>query len=522
MQRVLFTLLALSAVAASADAVILFETDTRILHTQEWVGDFDICLTGADFAIGTGDPADAAGLRFATVLDGSFRSLDDYSVIHISNPDGLIQAARLGTILFDGEGLCLVKLSSPVLPDGALPGIHQMQPLRVTAVSAPITLPVTMREGMDDNISDMVAAVSESGYQGYIQQLQNYLTRYSSTDNYDTAASWVETTFEGFGLDAELQYFDMGSYNCENVIAEMPGQVDSTKIVIVCGHLDSTSPQSTTNAPGADDNASGSAVVVEAARIMSGYTFENTVRFICFGGEEQGLYGSAFYADEAGAAGEDIIAVINLDMVLYGPPGQDICWVPYNTASTGLALAFDAICDTYVPALDVLTEYSPGTTYSDHSSFWNQGYAAILGIEQEVFSNPYYHQTTDILANYMSYFPFGTNCTKGAIAAAAYLAVPIGGVGIEEGEWQPVDGVPLISGIGPNPAFGSLGVSLAGDAGEVFFRVYDLSGRVALDGTESFTGSSLVLDISTLPSGVFVLEVGTGGNTDTARFAVLR
>jgi len=376
--------------------------------------------------------------------------------------------------------------------------------------------------GMDDFVADIVSIVDETSFQTTIQDMQDYLTRYSSTDGYDTAALYVQDRLEGYGIPAELQYFDMGSYDCENVIGEIQGIEDSTKIVIICGHLDSTSPQSTTNAPGADDNASGSAAVVEAARAMSGFYFANTVRFVCFGGEEQGLYGSAYYADQCAGAGEDIIAVLNFDMILYGPSGDASMWVPYNTSSNGLALAFDAICDTYVPALDVITEYSPGTTYSDHSSFWNQGYPAILGIENAFDANPYYHQTSDILANYMTYFPFGTDCARGAIAAAAYFAEPLGGYGIEDDGSGVAPGSFVITGVGPNPSTGIITFGVSGSLSSPGFTVYDLSGRVALRGSIAGDGNSFSLDVSSLPTGVFVLEASSGGSSDTALFTVLR
>ncbi len=416
--------------------------------------------------------------------------------------------------------MAIVRLDGPAT-DAVLPGVLFVQPLRLTSLEAPVPVMTSQYDGMDDYISEMVADVSESSFQGYIQQLQNYQTRYSNTDNYDSAAEWVRTTITAFGPSGELQYFNMGSYNCENVVCEIPGAYTPSNIVIICGHLDSTSPSPQSNAPGADDNASGSAAVIEAARVMSPYYFDNTIRFICFGGEEQGLYGSEYYAGQAAAAGDDIIAVINLDMVLYGPSGQDIFWVPYNTASTGLALAVDAICDTYVPALNVVTEYSPGTTYSDHASFWNEGYTAILGIEQEVYSNPYYHQTTDILSNYMTYFPFGTNCAKGAIAAAAYFAVPRGGYGIEddiEPAWNDFE----IVGAGPNPASGSLRLDLSRTVDAVDYSVFDMSGRVVLTGGFEQCGASFSIDVSPLGTGVFVLRAASGNASDTARFTVLR
>jgi Zn-dependent M28 family amino/carboxypeptidase len=506
---------------ARAGTLCLFETPTMDLASRGWAADFDFYFTAVDWAVGIGSGQAASALPFATILAEDVRP-EDCLVVHVRSDQGVRAAERAGEVLLERDGVVILLPSTSASDLALMPGVHFVQPMRPVALSAQV--PVVNPGGYDDYVADMVSALSQTQYQATIQQLQNYLTRYSSTDSYDTAAIWVRDQFSSFGLDAELQYFSMGSYNCENAIGELPGIIEPDKIVIICGHLDSTSPQPYSNAPGADDNASGSAAVVEAARIMSDYAFRYTVRFICFGGEEQGLYGSAYYASQAASAGDDILGVVNLDMVLYGPPGQDIMWVPYNSASSGLALALDAICDTYVPALDVTTEYDPSITYSDHSSFWNNGYQAVLAIEQEVFSNPYYHQTSDILSNYTIYFPFGTNCTKGALATVATLAQPQGMTGVEEGGSGSVPGSLAILSIGPNPSSGELMLGIEAPEGPLGISIFDLAGRTVYAAGFEHRGGGTVLsvDVSGLPSGVFLLKAASSGGESAARFTVVR
>jgi len=291
MPKTIVALLSISAVAVSSDALILFETGTRELYAEEWTEDFNFCHIDTDWAVGIGEATAASDIAFASILDPSFRSIDDYSVVHLSSPEGSLSASKLGDILLVRDGVAIVRRNGPST-DAVLPGVLFIQPLRLTVLKAPIPVMTSQYDGMEDYIAEIVAAVSESRFQADIQHLQNYQTRYSSTDNYDSAAEWVLTTITGFGPTGELQYFNMGSYDCENVVCELPGTTTPSNIVIICGHLDSTSPSPQTNAPGADDNASGSATVIEAARVMSHYYFDNTIRFICFGGEEQGLYGS--------------------------------------------------------------------------------------------------------------------------------------------------------------------------------------------------------------------------------------
>ena len=458
-----------------------------------------------------------------TVLDSGDIIPEDYLLVHLSSTAGLEHMEELGETVFYREDVAIVKLLGPAPELFIREGVFFLQPLREKRMGDDSDIPFLLQPpgGTDDYVSDIVAAVNEDSIKAVIQHLENYGTRYSSTDNYDTACDWVQAKFEYYGLEAEQQTFSMGSYNCQNVIAELPGTTDSTKIYIICGHLDSISGSPYSNAPGADDNASGSSAVVEAARILTGYEFEYTIRFICFGGEEQGLYGSSYYASQASSAGDDILGVVNLDMLLYAPPGDDVMWVPYDTQSGDLALALEAICDTYVPALTVDIEYDPSATYSDHSSFWNNGYAAVLGIEQEVWTNPYYHQTTDLLANYLTYFPFGTNCIKGAIATVAHLSVPTSSTGIEGGE--ELSAGFYIASISPNPAHSILTVDLMrGCSGSIEVSLFDVTGRRVLSGSHDASSGRVDLLLSDLPSGVYVVRVSSGVISQTRNIVITR
>jgi len=516
--RVILVLLGIAGLSSASECLYSLDLDIREAAGQAWLNSVRIYYESTDFMIVSGD-ASLASMRFARVLDADFGGPDAYALVHLSGPDGAVSAGFLGDVLMERSGIALVRLRHRCLDGLPLEGVILVQPLR--PMRSEPSAPPDLSRGYDDYVSDMVAAVSEANFQGLIQGFQDYGTRYSSTDSYDTAALWVRDTIQGYGIDADLMPFSVGgSYDCVNVVAEKPGVVDSTKIFVICGHLDDTSTQPYSNAPGGDDNGSGSATVVEAARIMSGYDFKYTIRFICFGGEEQGLYGSAAYAAQAYAQGDDIEGVVNLDMLLYGPAGYENLWVPYNTASTGLALALDAICDTYVPALSVMTEYNPGITYSDHSSFWNQGYPAVLGIEQEVFSNPYYHQTTDLLSNYMMYFPFGTNCARGAIATVACLAEPVGPTGT--GDSGPsLPGAFSLAMDGPNPAVHRLllGVTCPCPA-RVDIRVLDITGRGGRSATLGHPGGTVPFQIALdgLPDGVFFATASRGDDYGSIRF----
>lgn len=510
--------------ASGSGSLLLISEDIRnIDESNFWFSDLDLVYVSTDYMIAVSKEELSSERCDTEVLDCGDIELDNYVLVHITNPQGLESASELGDILFQREKVVLIRLTGELPEPFIRDGVFFVQPLRVQKSNSERFSP-PFRSSYDDYVADIVSAVDELGYQGFIQDLEDFETRYSSTDNYDSAAQYCLDTFESYGIDGFLQEFSMASYNCVNVVTEKPGSENPDIIYIICGHLDSTSPVPLSLAPGADDNASGASAVLEAARIMSGYDFKYTIRFLCFGGEEQGLWGSEHYASQAASAGDDIQAVVNLDMVLYAPPDDDVLWVPYNTQSHSLALALEAICDTYVSDLNVSIEYSPGSTYSDHASFWNNGYAAVLGIEQEFWSNPYYHQTTDILANYMSYFPFGTDCIKGAIATVAYLAEPLGPTSIENTESFP--GMFEIISLFPNPTTGLITLEIVSSIEENFcITIYDLNGRIQETLGNIFVGEEtdiIEMNISDLNTGLYLLRVEASGTVETRKVALFR
>ena len=104
------------------------------------------------------------------------------------------------------------------------------------------------------------------------------------------------------------------------MVAVQPGALVPDEIVVIGAHYDSYSRLSPE--PGADDNATGVAAVLETARILAPGEYERTIVYIAFSGEEQGLVGSEAWASDARARGLDIRAVINIDMIGYVAPGD--------------------------------------------------------------------------------------------------------------------------------------------------------------------------------------------------------
>lgn len=211
----------------------------------------------------------------------------------------------------------------------------------------------------------------------------------------------------------------------KNVIATKPGALNPNQQVIICGHYDSRSEISLVRAPGADDNGSGTIGVLEAARLMANRQFERTIKFCLWSGEEQGLYGSAAYAEEAYHRGDSIIGVFNFDMIAYDGNGDGSAELHCGTGQSSQALGnlFNtAVADYSINlAPDIISSGATGA--SDHASFWDYGYPAFLGIEDYSSDfNPYYHTTGDNMTHITQVFFL--NFTKALVASSATFAVP--------------------------------------------------------------------------------------------------
>lgn len=431
-------------------------------------------------------------------------------IAHLSNPDAFVP----GTVILSRDGVVLFRPTVP-LSMAAIEGIRMITPLRPyndNAFLQPLQIPYA---GSRDMISEIIEQISEDSLKSHIQNLQDFQTRLCITPEYMASVAWVADRFSSYGLESvAVDTFDFtfygNPYQSANVHAELPGTLEEPGIVLITGHLDAityTSPYDF--APGADDNASGCATVLEAARILSQYEFPNTLRFVCFGAEELGLIGSEYYAENSYNLGENIVAVMNLDMILYGPESNRALFVPYNSTSEFIAQMFSEVAGTYVPELELDVAYSPGTTYSDHASFWQKGYAALLGIEAAVDDNPYYHQDTDILENYQEYWPFGTECARASVAFTVQAALT---------DWLGIEGIAPTSqtlAVYPNPASTTIGLSLGGEA-PAAVSVYDLAGRMVL------SGSGATLDVSSLAPGVYLVRAATGDGFSTARVVLSR
>jgi leucyl aminopeptidase len=225
--------------------------------------------------------------------------------------------------------------------------------------------------------------------------------------------------------------------NWKNLILTFPGAdpyLQSEKVLLVA-HLDSTSNQEQTLAPGADDNGTGASGLLEAAAILSQFRFDRTIHLVWFSGEEHSRLGSNHFVADYADWMPDIRAVINLDMFGFDWDGDRCFEVHAGTlpGSHEIGKCLASVIEAY--DLDLTFDYlddENAYTLSDHYPFWQQGVPAVMVIENYSFQpggvcgvtdrNYHYHHTSDILSYINA--DTGFSILQAGIAALSHLSGP--------------------------------------------------------------------------------------------------
>ena len=255
---------------------------------------------------------------------------------------------------------------------------------------------------------------------GYLENLTSFGPRVTGTEECSNAADYIYNELDDMGLDVRFHNWSYSGYTDRNVGATFYG-IDETsdEIYIVCGHYDSVS-----GSPGADDDGSGVATLMSIAKIFSQYTFNHTIRFVAFSGEEQGLLGSHVYAEDASLNEDNIVAVLNADMTGYAITefdGNNIK-VFEDDFSEWITDFMDDVAVEYNDYINLNVIPSGYTWGSDHYSFWENGYCAIFAHEYNF--NPYWHTPDDTIDNMnMSYFEKTSRLLLASLAELAQMGV---------------------------------------------------------------------------------------------------
>lgn len=389
--------------------------------------------------------------------------------------------------------------------------------------------------------------------------------------NNDLAADYLVQKFEELdNITITDQQFDS---NGRNIIATQLGKTNPNDIYIICAHYDTLANYC------ADDNATGTVAVLEAARLLSTQCLDNTIVYALWDEEEIGLNGSSFYANQAANNGDNILGVLNLDMMGYdgdapGTPGDNEFDIDVRNVAGSIAMKDDiiAVLNSYTFNLSVI-EVLPGTFNSDHSSFWANGYSAVLlGESWETNDQtPFYHTSGDRFSTLD--VPYFYELTK---LTTAYMATVGGLVGVDNGvnqtvttltanqasasyQWincdtsSPISGAtfqsytPSVSGnyaveitsgtcselseciefdtlglddflasevkVFPNPVSTNLNVEIRGNTDSIALDLFDVTGKLVIQ--KSISDNSISLNMKSLPQGIYFLKVSSSEKTGT-------
>lgn len=271
---------------------------------------------------------------------------------------------------------------------------------------------------LDSIVHHIIDDIDSNSVRSFIQELQDFETRYFLADNRKDIASWIANKFIEFGyVEVAIDSFSLsggiyGNSTHYNVIVTLPGTINPDEIFLFGAHYDSRNSNDPTGlAPGADDNATGVAGILEIARVImqKGFKPEQTIMFVSHSVEEAGLKGAHDFAQKAKDSGMDIQLMIDIDMIGYTP-------FPLDSSSVSIAVENENE-EHYLTATKCLEKYTVLNSrkilvVGDSEAYRNAGFQTVGFFESDL--NPNYHTETDLI-EFLS-MPYCTEIVKTACA----------------------------------------------------------------------------------------------------------
>lgn len=397
----------------------------------------------------------------------------------------------------------------------------------------------TLRAQSPTDLGNILSQISADSVYATVQDLQNFGSRLAvrnenNPDGNRDVADYIIQRLENYGISTSIDsldihggiiygmWIDQWFYNVKGVLPASNPIDDS--LVLVGAHMDAISfnngsyTSMTAQVPGADDNASGVAVMLELARIIheNNLQFRRDIHFMAFDVEEFGLIGSRHDAQKRSEAGEKIALMMNNDMVSNQPEDEDwkLTFRWYDNA-VDVANHAAAICEQYTDLEPVIlpeTENWEMASRSDSYAYYRYGYRAIFTHEY-TFSSSYHtlHDVTDS-CNY----PYLAEVARYNMAMLTAYADPTSGVGLEE---HPA--VTTSTYAYPNPCVGKVILQYQLEQNSpVSISVLDLRGCTVLHIGQSVQSAGIChseLDLSSLPTGLYLCQIRTDKGVETLK-----
>lgn len=450
------------------------------------------------------------------------------------------RAAEKGALTLDFE---TSNATGDVGP-GIMPGVGKTVTWDYSSLGVSDTdfrLMLVADDGQSVDIQSIVDAVEATELSGNLTFLEGIRHRSTGAAHLEETQDFLRFQFLGKGLELNEQTWDFGSYTARNIIGRKIGTSEEAVTYILDGHYDSVS-----DAPGADDNASAVAGMIEALRVLAPYSFKKSIRFIGFDLEEEfpGLLGSKKYVNEGIPTGETIGGVLNFEMIGFysdEPNSQevpmgfgllfpdavvqiegnenrgDFITVVSDQNSIPLEQAYVNAANTYVPDLKTISLVNgaiipPDLLRSDHAAFWGGDIPALMITDGAEYRNEFYHTPEDTSDKLN--FTFMRQVTQAAVATLAELAE------IQHATTWWTDTDFFVSSVGdiglcefkisPNPVSTLLRVEWpACQPGDFELELIDLTGRVVRRhrhfASQNF--EKQIVDVRGLEAGIYFLRV---------------
>jgi hypothetical protein len=292
----------------------------------------------------------------------------------------------------------------------------------IPSQAGPALQPLT---SADPQIIEMIQQVNKSLLYYYDNHLTAFGPHYTGSEASLKVSQYIYNEFQSMGLSVEFHNWTLNDFTDRNVVATLPGTDPSSNATyVICAHHDThhKSRDEGPLGPGAEDDGSGVAAVLMIAKILSQYSFNYTMRFITFSGEEEGLYGSYMYARDAYQRRDDIVAVINVDEIGFANTtegGRTLWfWVPEQSLWIGSFIRTVSVL--YGNQINMTSFVVPVNTIGgvDCQSFIDYGFDAIDARDFDI--PPWYHTQNDTL-NHVNW-TYLTKATKFLLAVFTELA----------------------------------------------------------------------------------------------------
>ena len=297
----------------------------------------------------------------------------------------LIRAERDGNTISDEEGVYLTDLTQTISTDELQARIdRQLKGERTLRQDAE-----AMYAPIEEAVDEVTDEISLTRLYEYQKALYDFDSKFYTEPGNREAGEYIYETLESFGYEPEYQWFEPDDeHRTANVIARLEGTEHPEAVYIYSAHYDSVP-----NSPGADDNSTGTAVLLEMARVLADRDLPATIIFASLTAEEAGLLGAQEFVRRAEDEGLEVAGVINNDMM---------GWTRHHRHDNTIRFSNYGIRDiqhaSSILFSDLITYDSRYYRFTDAHVFFNAYGDVIGGIgSYPILGNPNYHQPTDRL-----------------------------------------------------------------------------------------------------------------------------